>query len=192
MITYSWTGPGGWTSNTQNATRTGVTSAMAGTYALTVTNSNGCSDSDTTDVIVNIVTYNISGTIWLNGTPLEGVSVTGSSDSWTGTAITDANGEYVLTGVPHGETEIHITPTLAGYTFESSVIIIDEPMTASLEDQDFAATLALCDYGGAAPTTYAKIPFAIIETGLMLVGDIITLRPRNGAYLHGYRLQRTP
>ena len=34
-----------------------------------------------------------------------------------------------------------------------------------------------CDYDGVQPTTYAKIPFAIIETGLMLVGDIITALP---------------
>ena len=36
---------------------------------------------------------------------------------------------------------------------------------------------AQCDYDGVEPDTYAKIPFAIIETGLMLVGDIITALP---------------
>ena len=179
MITYSWTGPGGWTSNAQNDTRTGATLAMAGTYTLTVTKSDGCSASDTTDVIVSIVTYNISGAIWVDGTPLAGVLVTASSGSWTGTAITDANGEYVLTGVPHGETEIHIIPTVAGYTFDPPIIIVTEPMTTSLEHQDFAAALAQCGYDGVLPATYAKIPFAIIETGLMLVGDIIALLPED-------------
>ena len=53
MTTYSWTGPGGWTSSLQNPTRTGATLAMAGTYTLTVTNSNGCSDDESINVTVN-------------------------------------------------------------------------------------------------------------------------------------------
>jgi uncharacterized repeat protein (TIGR01451 family) len=50
---YSWTGPGGWTSSSQSDTRTGATTAMTGTYTLTVTNSNGCSDDASTSVTVN-------------------------------------------------------------------------------------------------------------------------------------------
>jgi hypothetical protein len=38
---------------------------------------------------------------------------------------------------------------------------------------------AQCDYDGVEPDTYAKIPFAIIETGLMLVGDIIGALPES-------------
>jgi hypothetical protein len=52
-MTYYWTGPGGWTSEEQNPTRTGATTAMAGTYTLTVTNEYGCGDSATTNVAVN-------------------------------------------------------------------------------------------------------------------------------------------
>jgi len=53
MTSYNWTGPGGWTSSLQNPTRTGATTAMAGTYTLTVTNNNGCSDDESTSVTVN-------------------------------------------------------------------------------------------------------------------------------------------
>jgi hypothetical protein len=42
MSSYSWTGPDGWTSTLQNPVRNGATMAMAGTYALTVTSSSGC------------------------------------------------------------------------------------------------------------------------------------------------------
>ena len=49
---YSWVGPNGWTSNVQNPTRPNATLAMAGDYALSVTNANGCSDSDSTNVVV--------------------------------------------------------------------------------------------------------------------------------------------
>ncbi len=93
MTSYSWIGPGGWTSTVQNPTRAGATIAMTGTYTLIVTNSNGCSDSDTTNVIVNLA----------------------------------------------GE----------------------------------------CGYDGVVPATYAKIPFAIIQTGLMLLGDVIAVLPED-------------
>ncbi|MFC1927696.1 hypothetical protein ACFLW7_03875 [Chloroflexota bacterium] len=53
MNSYSWTGPGGWTSSLQNPSRAGATTAMAGTYTLTVTDSNGCTDDESTSVTVN-------------------------------------------------------------------------------------------------------------------------------------------
>ena len=54
MVSYSWIGPGGWTSSLQNPTRANATTAMAGTYTLTVTDSNGCTDDDTTNVVVEV------------------------------------------------------------------------------------------------------------------------------------------
>lgn len=51
---YSWTGPGGYTSSDQNPSRANATSSMAGTYSLTIT-SNGCpSDAGTTDVSIDL------------------------------------------------------------------------------------------------------------------------------------------
>ncbi|MCD6066031.1 MAG: Thermitase [Bacteroidetes bacterium] len=50
--TYSWAGPGSYSSALQNPTRTPATLGMSGTYTLTVTN-NGCSASSTTSVTVN-------------------------------------------------------------------------------------------------------------------------------------------
>jgi gliding motility-associated-like protein len=56
MTTYSWAGPDGFTSNVQSPTVSlTATEAMAGTYTLTVTNSNGCLNSVSTVVIVNAV-----------------------------------------------------------------------------------------------------------------------------------------
>jgi PKD repeat protein len=56
MTSYSWVGPGGWISSLQNPTRSSATLAMAGTYTLTVTNSNGCTDDESTSVTVNAKT----------------------------------------------------------------------------------------------------------------------------------------
>jgi len=52
MVSYNWTGPGGWTSGTQNAIRPNATTNMTGTYTLTVTNSYGCTASNTASVTV--------------------------------------------------------------------------------------------------------------------------------------------
>src|SRR5450759_2167536 len=54
MTTYSWTGPGGFTSNSQSSSvSTSALAAMAGVYTLTVTNANRCTSTATTTVEVN-------------------------------------------------------------------------------------------------------------------------------------------
>jgi len=56
MASYSWTGPGGWTSTLQNPIIMGATAVMAGTYTLTVTNNNGCTDEANISVTVSTTT----------------------------------------------------------------------------------------------------------------------------------------
>jgi hypothetical protein len=51
MASYSWTGPGGWTSNQQSPSRSNATLTMAGTYILTVSNG-ACSDNAAVTVSV--------------------------------------------------------------------------------------------------------------------------------------------
>jgi PKD repeat protein len=116
MTSYSWVGPGGWTSSLRNPIRTGATTAMAGTYTLTVTNSNGCTDDESTSVTVNAKpTATASsnspvcegGTIELYGGPggMTSYSWTGpngySSDEQSPTVSTNATlamaGNYALT-----------------------------------------------------------------------------------------------
>ena len=54
MTTYAWTGPDGYAANTQSPTvSAAATAAMACTYSLTVTNSNGCTNIAVTTVVVN-------------------------------------------------------------------------------------------------------------------------------------------
>ena len=101
-------------------------------------------------------TYTISGIIQVGGTPLAGILVTGTSNPWMGNDITGADGKYTLTGVPYGETNIHITPTLAGYTFSPPTIIVTSPLTASLGNQDFTANFAL----GRTYTVYGLIIYS--------------------------------
>ncbi len=84
-VTYAWTGPAGYISSSQNPTITAVTSANAGVYLLTVIDANTCTNTITTNVIINanpIVTVNnpvvcVNQTIGLN-------SSGGASYAWTG------------------------------------------------------------------------------------------------------------
>ncbi len=89
MISYSWSGPGGFTSNLQNPTVSdAATTAMAGIYTLVVTNGANCSNTAATTVIVNpspVATASNNGPVCV-GSPL---SLTGgpagmTSYSWTG------------------------------------------------------------------------------------------------------------
>jgi len=52
-MSYSWTGPDNFTSTDQSPTIPSATSAMAGTYSLTVTNDGCSSDPATTSVVIN-------------------------------------------------------------------------------------------------------------------------------------------
>jgi len=119
-------------------------------------------------------TYTISGTVWVDGTPQAGVLVTANSP-WTAQDITDADGRYELTGVPYGETNIHITATLAGYTFYPPIIILTGPITAPIEHQDFVATLVSeCAECGVEQPCPAEIPECPTETaGGSLIWSIL-------------------
>jgi hypothetical protein len=59
--TYSWTGPNGFTSAQQNPTIADATTAMAGTYSVTVTVDGCTSPAGTTDVLVELPIPTLSG-----------------------------------------------------------------------------------------------------------------------------------
>src|SRR6185295_4719838 len=58
---FAWTGPNGFTSTLQNPVISNVTVAASGVYTVTVTNSFGCSATDTTTVIVTSLNVMITG-----------------------------------------------------------------------------------------------------------------------------------
>ncbi|MCU0325203.1 MAG: choice-of-anchor A family protein, partial [Spirosomaceae bacterium] len=76
---YTWSGPGGFNSATQNPTRTGATSTMAGIYTVVVTAANGCTASATTNVTVS-------------GCSAPTPTTTGASRCGTGTVTLTATG----------------------------------------------------------------------------------------------------
>ena len=53
MTSYSWTGPNGFNSTLQNPTIPNASTSNSGTYYLTVSDANGCTDDHSTSVTVN-------------------------------------------------------------------------------------------------------------------------------------------
>src|SRR5664280_2766089 len=92
MTNYSWTGPNGFTSLLQNpSVSANATLAMAGVYALTVTNASGCANTTTTTIVVNalpIATASNDGPV-CSGSAL---SLTGGPAAMTPYAWTGPNG----------------------------------------------------------------------------------------------------
>jgi hypothetical protein len=104
--TYSWTGPNGFTSTSQNPTIANITTAGAGTYSVTAT-VNGCTSVvGTTSVAVNAIPS--TPTLGNNG-PL----CSGSTLNLT--ASTLAGATYSWTG-PNGFTSTSQNPTITNIT----------------------------------------------------------------------------
>jgi hypothetical protein len=121
MLSYSWTGPGAWTSSLQNPVRY---PAVAGMYVLTVTDSSFNSDMDSTEVTVNSVpTATLSGldSIYCNDDLIDTLTGMPKGGVFNGSGIIDINlgifspsslapGNYDIT---YEYTEYYLNPTTA-------------------------------------------------------------------------------
>ncbi|MCZ2460881.1 MAG: lamin tail domain-containing protein, partial [Chitinophagales bacterium] len=90
--TYSWTGPNGFTSNSQNPSITNVTTNASGDYTVTVTDGNGCSATATTNVVINqtpVISASPSSQVVCSGENFAPISIStnipGVTYSWTRT-----------------------------------------------------------------------------------------------------------
>ncbi len=122
MASYYWTGPNGFTSTIQNPTITGVSSAAAGTYTLTVTNSSGVTASATVDVIINPlptpaiagpdpVCQSVDGSTEIYSTP----NIPGHTYNWTvagGTLTGQGTNQIVVTWTTPGAGSVSVTETI--------------------------------------------------------------------------------
>lgn len=84
---YTWTGPGSFSSNSQNPSITNASTVAAGTYTLRVTNASGCVNSTTLNIGVNtnpVPTATANPTAICAGQTINLAAGGGSSYSWTG------------------------------------------------------------------------------------------------------------
>ncbi|OWY24852.1 hypothetical protein C7N43_15525, partial [Sphingobacteriales bacterium UPWRP_1] len=141
---YSWSGPNGFVSMAQNPVLSSVTTAMAGTYTVTVTNASGC--SSVANTVVSISTC---------GTP---IVVTSYSITKNSSLTTIGNGSitlYVTGGVP-------CPPPGAAYSYAWSPAT--GTMTSSGTTHTYSGLLAgwyvvtITDCGGNSLVTYYYVP----------------------------------
>lgn len=137
MTTYSWSGPSGFTSSSQNPTIPGATTAQSGTYTLTVTNGSGCTGTAVTSVTVSNspgVTTSSGGTLTCSSTTAQAISSTTTSPAtytWSGpgvvsgvnsgTATVNQPGTYTVTVMNSSGCTTASTLTIASNTIAPSV-----------------------------------------------------------------------
>ena len=104
MNSYSWSGPNSYTSSNQSPTVSGsATTAMGGTYTITVTDNNACTNTASTTVTVNSLP---TATASSNSPVCEGqlLTLTGGANGL---------GSYSWTG-PDSYTSSNQSPTVSG------------------------------------------------------------------------------
>jgi gliding motility-associated-like protein len=136
---YSWNGPNGFTSNTQNPSIPNATTSMSGLYTLMITSSDGCTGTSIIEVTVDSLTL---------------VSITSSSSSM---CINDlrtltgspAGGEFMITDGPGNITGNVLSATGIGnikieYNYSGvctnkatqSIIVNEKPTAIAGQDQE--------------------------------------------------------
>ena len=154
--TYTWSGPGAYTSNAQNPIIFGATAAMAGTYTLSVTNANGCKNTATTNVVISPVPVIVvnSPTVCLNQT-INLTSNGGAGYSWTG---------------PLGFTSLLQNPNILNATLAMS------------GNYTVVVTSALgCTNSAVATVSVLTLPIPVINSNTPCVGGTLNLTGSGGA-----------
>ncbi|MGM0649582.1 MAG: gliding motility-associated C-terminal domain-containing protein [Bacteroidota bacterium] len=84
-VNWTWSGPGGFTSSSHNPIIGSATDTESGTYTVTVTDNNGCTNADDVDVIVNpIPDVQVSSNSPIcEGEDIDLIESGGDADSWS-------------------------------------------------------------------------------------------------------------
>ena len=158
-VSYSWSGPAGWTSNVQNPSISNIQSSAGGIYTVTVTASDGCTNTATVSVTVNplpIATAAATPNPICMGKTLSLSSNGGTSYSWTGpNGFSSSTQNPTILNVQTSNAGIYtVTVTsAAGCTATATVSVTVNPLpiataTATPNPVCVGATLSLSSSGG--------------------------------------------
>jgi plastocyanin len=131
-----------------------------------------------------VTTYRITGTVTLNGTGLNGVTMT-LGGAGSAVATTAADGTYTLSGLSNGS--YTITPSLSGFTFSptsSSQTVAGTNITGV----DFVATsvqtVQLVACPGSGTTDVSIVDFAFNPSSITIPANTIVKWTNNGQSTH--------
>ncbi len=198
--TYAWTGPSTFTSAVQNPTRPTATTAMAGTYSVTVT-TNGCTSlAGTTAVVVNTTPATPTAS---SNTPvcagstinLTTPNVGGATFAWTGpsafTAAVRNPNRPSSTVAMAGTYSVTVTSNGCTSAPGTTVVVVNPALTPSLNVSITAGGNPTCNgqsvtftatptNGGASPTYQWQVNGGNAGTGAAFTssalnnGDVVT------------------
>ncbi|MBI4645132.1 MAG: hypothetical protein HY738_00710, partial [Bacteroidia bacterium] len=161
MTTYAWSGPDSYSNATQSPTvSTSATVAMAGNYTITVTDANGCTDTETTNVTVNTLP-----------------TATGSSNSpvCVGSALTLTGGPGAMTSYawsgPDSYSNATQSPTVSG----SATVAMAGAYTITVTDGN-----GCTDTESTTVTVYSLPTAAIAGDNTICNGETTTLTVSGG------------
>jgi hypothetical protein len=142
-VSYSWTGPNGFSSTQQNPSRNAVTAADGGSYSVTVTDANGCKAMATTDVTI---TPTVIPSVVISATPgnniCKGTAVTFTADPTNGG--TAPSYQWQVNGVNVGTNSATFTSSTLNNTDKVTVIMTSSatcPLPATATSNQIGMTV---------------------------------------------------
>ena len=183
--TFSWTGPGGYTSIVQQPTIDAITSAMSGTYYLTVTDINGClsSASVAVDVLPQPLISPITGAYYVCQSGTITLSDAADGGMWLSSDTTIANitAFGVVSPVSSGDVDIQyvVTNVCGSVSAHHSLHVNPSPYAGTI-NSDIHEGATLCNgitthvsdsgatYAGAWSVSDAAL--AVIDSAGMVTG----------------------
>jgi hypothetical protein len=186
-VSYSWSGPNGYTSSSQNPTLTNATTAMAGTYTVTTTNAGGCTATATAVVSVQTVVAEASGNNTCLGGTISLSATGGTSYSWSGpNSFTSSLQNPVISGATAlngGTYTVTVTNNGCTATATAAVTVSSAPSATALggtvcagEALQLSASAGAISYSWSGPNSYTSSqqnpvisPAVAIHTGTYTV-----------------------
>jgi gliding motility-associated-like protein len=177
-MTYSWTGPGTFTANTQSASAT-----VSGTYTLTVTNpANGCSAADEVVVTPSAGIPDVNAgpdqelTCAITSVSLYGSSsTTGVTFNWIGPAIVAGTTTASPTVNGIGTYTVTVTNTTTGCTATDEVLVTNSVVIPnSNAGPDMVLTCAVTSVTLNGSTTTSAVTYSWSGPGIVSGGTTLT------------------
>ncbi|MFN4246713.1 MAG: hypothetical protein ACK4EY_03270, partial [Flavipsychrobacter sp.] len=201
-VTYSWTGPSGFSSNTQN-TKTGATSAStnSGNYIVTMTTSQGCVTKDTTVVTVKPLpvkptagsnsplctstTLNLTGSSSTSGVSYSWIGPnsfsSGTQNPSKGSVTTADNGSYIVTATLNGCSRKDTTAVTVYPTTPTPTAGNTGPYCVGSDIQLTASTVIGATYTWSGPSFSSTDQNPLIATGTLVnAGSYTVYATANG------------